>query len=199
MSKTRMNWNIDIKSKVRFSFYCTHFVEEASKLIFTLYPSSANARRLKSWHPFVPAAHLISSSETKCVRHSRRITNGMWSWRTIPYASAFSSPTLAPPPDWPSKEEPGSGLTASAPVLDVSAPVCTNGVWPHLWPVSVAQKNKPSTMLSYNVYYSIDFPMDCMAWRFWMMRQPNGCSTPAPRSSAAKQWFVQLAQKKFTF
>jgi len=26
----------------------------------------------------------------------------------------------------------------------------------------------------------------------------NGCSTPAPRSSAAKQWFEKLAQKKFT-
>jgi len=33
-------------------------------------------------------------------------------------------------------------------------------------------------------------------WRVWTMRQPNGCSTPAPRSSAAKQWFEQLAQKK---
>ena len=43
---------------------------------------------------------------------------------------------------------------------------------------------------------SIDLPMDCMAWRFWTMRPPNGCSTPAPRSSAAKQWFEQLAQKK---
>jgi len=28
------------------------------------------------------------------------------------------------------------------------------------------------------------------------MRQPNGCSTPAPRSSATKQWFEQVAQKK---
>jgi len=28
------------------------------------------------------------------------------------------------------------------------------------------------------------------------MREPNGCSTSAPRSSAAKQWFEQLAQKK---
>jgi len=54
--------------------------------------------------------------------------------------------------------------------------------------VSVAQKNKPSTMLSSNVQ-SIDLPMDCMAWRFRMMRQSNGCSTPAPRSSAVKQWF----------
>jgi len=31
--------------------------------------------------------------------------------------------------------------------------------------------------------------------RVWTMRQPNGCSTPAPKSSAAKQW-IQLAQKK---
>jgi len=28
------------------------------------------------------------------------------------------------------------------------------------------------------------------------MKQPNGCSAPAPRSSAAKQWFEQLVQKK---
>jgi len=28
------------------------------------------------------------------------------------------------------------------------------------------------------------------------MRQSNGCSTFDPRSSAAKQWFEQLAQKK---
>jgi len=27
------------------------------------------------------------------------------------------------------------------------------------------------------------------------MRQSNGCSTPAPRSSAAKQWLEELAQK----
>jgi len=28
------------------------------------------------------------------------------------------------------------------------------------------------------------------------MRQLNGCSTPAPRSRAAKQWFEQLAKEK---
>jgi len=54
----------------------------------------------------------------------------------------------------------------------------------HLWLVSVAQKNRPLTMLSFTVQ-SIDFLMECMAWRFWMTRQSNGCSTPAPRSSAA--------------
>ena len=41
-------------------------------------------------------------------------------------------------------------------------PACTNGVWPPLRSVSVAQKNKQSTMLSSNVQ-SIYFPMDCMA------------------------------------
>jgi len=50
-------------------------------------------------------------------------------------------------------------------------------------------------MLSSNVQ-SIDLLMDYTAWRFWTMRQSNGCSTPAPRSSAAKQWLEQLAQKK---
>ena len=98
-------------------------------------------------------------------------------------------------PKWSSQEKPGSSLTTSALVLDVSTPACTNGVWPPLRPVSVAQKNKPLTTLSSNVQ-SIDLPMDCMAWRFWTMRQLNGCATPAPISSAAKQWFQQLAQKK---
>jgi len=62
----------------------------------------------------------------------------------------------------PSQEEPGSGLTASAPVSDVSALACTNGVWPPLLPVSVVQKNKPSTMTPSNVQY-IDLSTDCMA------------------------------------
>ena len=109
------------------------------------------------------------------------------SGRTTRQGSAFSFPTPAPThPEWPSQEEPGSGLTASAPVSDVFAPAFTNGVWPLLRPVSVTQKNKPSTMLSFNVQ-SIDLPMDCTAWRFWTMKQSIGCSTSVPRSSAAKQ------------
>ena len=86
-------------------------------------------------------------------------------------------------PEWPSQEEPESGSTASAPVSDVSAPACTNGVWPPLRPASVAQ-NKPSTMSSSTVQ-SIDPHTDYAAWRFWTMRQPNGCSTPAPISRRA--------------
>ena len=70
---------------------------------------------------------------------------------------------------------PGFGVTASAPVSDISVPTCTNWVWPPQRPVSVAQKNKPSTMLSSNVQ-SIDLAMECIAWQFLMTWQSNGCS-----------------------
>jgi len=60
---------------------------------------------------------------------------------------------------------------------------CANVVWPPLRPLSVAQ-NKPSTMLSSTVQ-STDSPKGYMAWRFWTMRQPNDCSTPAPISRRA--------------
>jgi len=39
-----------------------------------------------------------------------------------------------------------------------------------LRPVNVEQKNKSSTMLSSKVH-SMGLPMDCTAWRLWMMRQ----------------------------
>jgi len=140
---------------------------------------------------------LASLTTTRYVRCSGRITNGTRDGRTTPQDSAlqFQIP-VHNPSEWPSQEEPGSSLTASGLVSDVSALACTNGVWPPLRPVrvSVAQ-NKPSTMLSSNVQ-SIDLPTDYTAWRFWTMRQPNGCSTPTPKSSAAKQWMKELAQTK---
>jgi len=69
--------------------------------------------------------------------------------RTTLQESAFSSQRPAPTQtlEWLSQEEPGSGLNASTLVSGAYAPACTNGVWP----VSAAQKNKPSTMLSSNV------------------------------------------------
>jgi len=61
----------------------------------------------------------------------------------------LSFPTLAPTLlDWLFWEQHGFNLTASAPVSDVSTPACTNEVWPPLWPMIVAQKNKLSTMSS---------------------------------------------------
>jgi len=43
---------------------------------------------------------------------------------------------------------------------------------------------------------SIDLPMDYTSWGFWTMRQPNGCSTPAPKSRAAKQWIKKNSLKR---
>ena len=147
-------------------------------------------------HLYPPHKNSSVFLTTTYVGHTGRATNGIQSGQTTPQDCAFSFqipvPTLR---EWPSQGEPGSSSTASAPVSDVSAPACTNGVWPHLWHVSVAQKNKPSTMLSSDVQ-SIDLLMDCTAWRLWTMWQSNGYSTPVPRSSAAKEWIEELAQQK---
>jgi len=72
--------------------------------------------------------------------------------------------------EWPFQEQRGFGITALAPVSGISAPACTNGLWPFLGPVGVAQKNNPSTMFSSNVK-PIEFPVDCTASRVSMMRQ----------------------------
>jgi len=105
-------------------------------------PSSANARRLKSRHLFVPAAqHLIRCMTATYVRRCGRITNGMRSGRTAHKTPHFHPRHRHPPPGMTLPRSAGSGLTVSAPVSDVSAPVCTNGAWPPLRSVSVAQKN----------------------------------------------------------
>ena len=128
-------------------------------------PSSAIPRRLKSRRPFVPAVQqLISSSDNNNIRVAQ-CTDHQWNAERADNPTRLR--TLIPdtgtqPLGMTLQEEPGSDLTASPPVSDVSAPACTNWVWPPLWPVSVAQKNKPSTMLSSKVQ-SIDLPADCMA------------------------------------
>ena len=61
-------------------------------------PSSANARRLKSRHPFVPAAQqLISSSDNNNNIHAAQWADHQWNaeWAENPQDSAFSSPTPA--------------------------------------------------------------------------------------------------------
>jgi len=162
------------------------------------HPSSADSWRLKSRHPFVPAAQqLINFSVNNSIRETQWADH-QWNakWADNPTRLRILIPdTGTHPPGMTSLEEPGSGSTASAPVSDVSAPACTNEVWPPLQPVSVAQKNKPSTMLSSNVQ-PIDLSMDCTAWRFRTIRQPNGCSTPGTKSSAAKQWIKELVQNE---
>jgi len=66
------------------------------------------------------------------------------------------------PPGMTRQEQHGSGLTASAPVSDISALAYTNGAWPLLGLVNVGQRNKQLTMLFFTVL-SIDLLMDCTA------------------------------------
>ena len=123
-------------------------------------PPSANARRLQSGHPFVPAAQQLISSDNKCYAvggSSMECGVGGQPHKT-PHFAPTSAPTLL---EWPSQEQCGFDLTASAPLSDISARACTNGVCPPLRPVSVVHKNKPSAMLSSNVQ-SIDLLMERM-------------------------------------
>ena len=94
---------------------------------------SADAGQLKSRHPFVPATQFIGSSDNNI--RAAQWADHQWNagGRKTPQDSTFLSLTRAPnPAEWPSQEEPVSGLTASAPVSGVSDPACTNGVWPDL-------------------------------------------------------------------
>jgi len=113
-------------------------------------PSSADARLLKSIHPFVPAAqHLISSFDNNKIRAAwRTVEDHQWNaeWLDNPTRLRIFIPDTGTHTHGVTL--PRTALTPSAPMSVVSAPVCTNGVLPPLRPVSVAQKNKPSTMLS---------------------------------------------------
>jgi len=77
-------------------------------------PSSADARRLKSRHPFVPAAQqLISSPDNNNIRAAQWADyqwNAGWLDNTTRLRIFFPD-TGTHPPEWPSQEQPGSRLT----------------------------------------------------------------------------------------
>jgi len=79
-------------------------------------------------------------------------------------------------------------------VSDVSAPACTNGVWPPLRPVNVVHGAAEQTVNHVVLQCPIHQPPNGL--HGLTMRQPNGCSKHAPKSSAAKQWIKELAQTK---
>jgi len=117
----------------------------------------------------------------------------MRSGRTTPQDSAFSFPTPGPIPvgtlprrAWVLLNRLGTGILSFRSCLHkwgmASSAVCESGA-----------EEQTSTMLTSNVQ-SIDLLMDCMAWRFWTMRQSHGCSTPARdlvrQSSGLKNWLI---------
>ena len=100
----------------------------------------------------VPAAQQLLSLSDNSNICAAQLADHQWNakWADNPTRLRTLIPDTGThtPPEWPCQEEPGSSFTVSAPVLDVSAPACTNGVWRPLRPVSVAQKNKAFDMSS---------------------------------------------------
>ena len=151
-------------------------------------PSSADARCLKSRHPFVSAAQqLISFSDNNNNNNIRAAhwADHQWNaeWADNPTKLSTSIPDTGTHtyPEWPSQEAPRSDSTASAPVSVVSAPACTNGVWPPLRPVA---QNKPPTMSSSTVQF-IDPPRTTRPDGSGRWDDETTGSTPAPISRRA--------------
>jgi len=88
---------------------------------------SGNVRHLKWRHRFVPNTRLISSYDNKS---AALWTDHQWNCGVVGEhykSSVLWCPTLASILlEWPCHR---SSITASAPVLDVSAPAYSNGVW----------------------------------------------------------------------
>jgi len=133
---------------------------------------SANARRLKSRHPCVPAALQLTSSSDNNIRAA------LWAdhrWKAECFDNATGLRPFIPgthPPRMTLPRTAWVGPNRLCNRVGRFRSSYTNGAWPLLRPVSVAQNNKQSTMLSSNVQ-SIDLPMDFTAWRLWTMRQSN--------------------------
>ena len=159
-------------------------------------PSSGVARRLKSRHPFAPVTQQLISFSDNHIRaaqwadhqwnaewaddptrlrilipdtgtHTRGMTLPRWAWVRLNHLRTSVRQFRSCLCKW--------GMASSA-------------------PCECDAEEQPAS--SSNVQ-SIDLPTDWTVWRFWTMRQPNGFSTPAPKSSAAKQWIKEkLAQTK---
>jgi len=105
--------------------------------------------------------HGSSNQDTQFyLQHTGQITNGVQIGRTIRKDYTFISDTSTHALCM-TRTLHDPGLTTSTPESDVYDPVCINGAWPSRWPVSVKQKMKPATTLTYNVQ-PIDH-MECIA------------------------------------
>ena len=154
-------------------------------------PPSANARRLKSRHPFVPIAqHLISLSEKNRIRAAHRADpqwNVEWADKPARLRNFHLIHRQSTPRD-DSQEQLGSGETASALVSDVYAPVCTKGEWPPLRPVNVAADEQ--TVGHVVVQCPIHRPPHVLCGLAVLDDGTmESLLNTVPRSSAAKQWF----------
>ena len=95
------------------------------------------------------SVHLRTITE---VRRSQRINDGTRSGWTTLRDSALSSPTSAPTIlEWSFQQQRGSDLNTLPQCRTFPLLLTQMGLWPPLRPVSVAEKNKPSTTTPSNV------------------------------------------------
>jgi len=165
-------------------------------------PPNGNARRLKSRHPFAPVAQLICSfddnnlSAVICADHkwnADRLKNTTWLPTFITVAGSHIPGTVLPRTVWVGFNRLCTGICCFQCCLH-------KWVWSHMRPVSVAQKNRPFTMLMCSTITSTVLPMACTAWWFRMTRKSIGCSKLVTRSWKAYQWIHTTAhtlKKKF--
>jgi len=135
-------------------------------------------------HPLhISSVHLTKISEE---RRSGRITGGMRSgWRAL-RDFVLSSPTSAPTLlKWPCQEQRGSGLTASAPLWRFRSRLHTRGIAPS----AACECGSEQTVNHVGLQCPLHRPPHGL---HGLMVQDDDTiewlPTPAPRSSAAKQW-----------
>jgi len=151
-------------------------------------PSGRNAQHLKWRHPFVPATqqYISSSNNNRSAKHwADHWWNAGWLKNTVRLHS-FIPEIGSHPPGIALSRTGKERLNRLRTGIRRFCSCCayTNGIWPLLHLGSVTWKNRPPTMLSFTVQFT-DLSVECMVWCFWMTRELNGCSTPAPRCSAA--------------
>ena len=165
-------------------------------------PPSGNARRLKSRHPSVRAAQQHSSFDHNNIR-AALWTDHWWyaEWlNNTTRLRTFNPDTGTHPPGIALQEQRGSSLTASGPRTGVGrfrsclhkesmAPSAACECGTEEQTVDHVVLQCPIHRPPHGLH---DLPMD---WRFWMMRQSNGCSTVALRCSVAYQWIERTRSK----
>ena len=113
-----------------------------------MHAPSWNARHRKSRHPFIPPAQQFiwqQKQQTYSAPGKLPVECGVTGQY---YKTPYFHPRHR---HQPFLNGPAKNILGSAPVSDVSAPFCTNGVWPLLRIVSGAQRYGPFTKLSFIV------------------------------------------------
>ena len=164
---------------------------ERGHLLYSAFtrPPDGNARRLESRHPLAPATQQLSLSDNNrsAVLQADHRWNAEWLENTRRLCT-FIPDTGTTLPEWPCQEQRGSGLTASSPVLGVSALLTQMG-YALLRPVRVAQ-SRPLTMLFFTVQ-SIDPPWsgwpDGSGWRNNRMAAQHLARDPVQPNNGLKE------------